>query len=174
MSTVKVADRVKYNKEYGTVSYVDEYSFRVNWDDGGVSTEIMDSFSEDGIELLVDNEDWWAKKYGAVVTPETGLTEDQQKQLVEYFQGLNKKYPEESERTKYKHYFKDVSNLDKIDIYRVLELWEVHHPCLQHAAKKILVAGNRGHKNIEKDIQEAIDSLERYKQMLIEDNKEKE
>lgn len=90
-----------------------------------------------------------------------------------YLAAIERKYPEKDE-PKYKHYFKDVSNLDKIDIYRILDLWEVNHPCLQHAAKKILVAGNRGHKDIEKDIKEAIDSLERYKEMLIEDNKEKE
>lgn len=110
------------------------------------------------------------KKYGS--NNGGSITESQ---VTEYFNGLHKKYIEEDVETpKYKHYFKDVSNLDKIDIYRVLELWEVNHPCLQHAAKKILVAGNRGHKDIEKDIQEAIDSLERYKEMLIENNKEKE
>lgn len=121
-----------------------------------------------------DNEDWWAKKYGAAIAvPPVGeWAEQQQKQLNEYLDGLNKKYPEESERVKYTHYFKDVSNLDKIDIYRVLDLWEVSHPCLQHAAKKILVAGNRGHKDIQKDIQEAIDSLERWKEMQEEDNNE--
>lgn len=124
-----------------------------------------------------NNEEWWAKKYGAnqgEPLPIYEKSEEQKKQVVEYFEGLYNKYPKEPERVKYTHYFKDVSSLDKIDIYRVLDLWGVSHPCLQHAAKKILVAGNRGHKDIQKDIQEAIDSLERYKEMLIEDNKEKE
>lgn len=124
--------------------------------------------------MTTEDENWWHRRYGPIqptVTP--GLTEEQMKQLEEYIAAIDKKYPENDE-PKYKHYFKDVSNLDKIDIYRVLKLWEVNHPCLQHAAKKILVAGNRGHKDISKDIQEAIDSLERYKEMLIEDNKEKE
>jgi len=73
---------------------------------------------------------------------------------------------------KHQHYFKDVSNLEYVDIYRVLKLWEVSDPCLQHAAKKILVAGNRGHKDIQKDVQEAIDSLLRWQEIYKEDNKE--
>lgn len=109
----------------------------------------------------MSKEEWWTLQ----------TTEQRQKQLQDYFDGLNKKYPEEDVETpKYKHYFKDVSHLEQIDIYRVLDLWEVHHPCLQHAAKKILVAGNRGHKDISKDIQEAIDSLTRWKEMQKEDN----
>ena len=35
------------------------------------------------------------------------------------------------------HYFKDVSNLKHIDVYRVLILFGVTDPCLQHAIKKI-------------------------------------
>ncbi|MGE5452446.1 MAG: hypothetical protein ACM3VZ_11470 [Acidobacteriota bacterium] len=67
------------------------------------------------------------------------------------------------------HYFKDVSNLQAIDVYRVLDLFDVRHPALQHAAKKLLCAGGRGHKNIDKDIQEAIDSLVRWQFMRQED-----
>lgn len=48
-------------------------------------------------------------------------------------------------------------------------IFEVSHPCIQHALKKLLVAGKRGNKNEEKDIQEAIDSLERWKEMKLED-----
>ena len=33
------------------------------------------------------------------------------------------------------HYFKDVSNLKHIDVYRVLILFGVTDPCLQHAIK---------------------------------------
>lgn len=69
------------------------------------------------------------------------------------------------------HYKKDVSHLDMIDVYRVLELFSVTHPALQHAAKKILAAGCRGAKDWEKDVQEAIDSLNRALQMREEDDK---
>lgn len=69
----------------------------------------------------------------------------------------------------YSHYFKDVSHLDKIDVYRVIDLFGVTHPALAHAAKKILVSGNRGIKDEEQDIKEAIDALLRYMTMRRED-----
>ena len=70
---------------------------------------------------------------------------------------------------KHSHYFKDVSHLSMIDVYRVLLLFGVTDPCLQHAAKKLLVAGGRGTKAITHDVQDAIDSLERWKTMRAED-----
>lgn len=69
------------------------------------------------------------------------------------------------------HYFKDVSNLKHIDVYRVLILFCVTDPCLQHAIKKLLCAGNRGVKDELKDVQEAIASLTRYLEIKSEDNK---
>ena len=69
------------------------------------------------------------------------------------------------------HYFKDVSNLKFIDVYRVLLLFGVTDPCLQHATKKLLCAGNRGVKDELKDVQEAIASLTRYLEIKTEDNK---
>ena len=72
--------------------------------------------------------------------------------------------------TKHPHYFKTLPEGAKtIDVYRVLELFNVADPCLQHAVKKLLVAGGRGVKPVTKDIQEAIDSLERWKEMRVED-----
>lgn len=67
------------------------------------------------------------------------------------------------------HYHKDVSSLETIDVYRVMKLFGVTDPCLQHAAKKMLCAGNRGHKDLYRDVQDAIDSLERWKEMYAED-----
>ena len=67
---------------------------------------------------------------------------------------------------KHPHYHKDVRGLDTIDVYRVLHLFNVSDPCIQHAVKKLLVAGGRGAgKDINKDIQEAIDSLQRWQEM---------
>ena len=59
------------------------------------------------------------------------------------------------------HYFKDVTKLQYIDVYRVLGLFSVTDPSIAHAVKKLLVAGGRGAgKSIDKDIQEAIDVME--------------
>lgn len=67
------------------------------------------------------------------------------------------------------HYFKDVGHLDSIDVYRVIDLWAVEHPAITHAIKKLLAAGQRGAKDEGKDIQEAIDSLQRWQEMRAED-----
>lgn len=66
------------------------------------------------------------------------------------------------------HYFKDVAGLQRLDVYRVLRLFEVTDPCIQHAVKKLLVAGGRGSKGVDKDIQEAMDSLARRQEMRKE------
>ena len=72
---------------------------------------------------------------------------------------------------KHPHYHKDVRHLETIDVYRVLSLFNVTDPCIQHAVKKLLVAGGRGAgKDMGKDIQEAIDSLQRFREMRQEDS----
>lgn len=58
---------------------------------------------------------------------------------------------------------------DTIDIYRVLEVYEVTDPCIQHAVKKLLCAGKRGYKEVEKDVQESIQSLQRWEEMRREE-----
>lgn len=73
--------------------------------------------------------------------------------------------------TKYPHYMKDVSHLSAIDVYRVLDLYEVTNPALQHAIKKLLCAGKRGSKDCRKDLKEAMDSIVRALAMLDEDEK---
>lgn len=73
-----------------------------------------------------------------------------------------------SER-KHSHYFKKCP-YDAIDVYRVLSLFGVTDPAIAHAVKKLLVAGGRGAgKTRFEDIQEAIDTLERWKEMSLED-----
>lgn len=72
---------------------------------------------------------------------------------------------------KHPHYHKNVRHLETIDVYRVLALFNVTDPCIQHAVKKLLVAGGRGAgKDISRDIQEAVDSLNRWQEMQAEDN----
>lgn len=75
------------------------------------------------------------------------------------------------DKRKHSHYFQDISHLDDLDIYRVCDLFIKNDPsgALAHAVKKILVAGGRGAKDIRKDLQEAIDTLQRKLQMLDED-----
>ena len=73
---------------------------------------------------------------------------------------------------KHSHYKKDISHLNTLDIYRVTELFNPHS-CGAHIAKKALCSGQRGHKDLLTDIQDIIDTAERWKEMLIEDEKAK-
>lgn len=68
----------------------------------------------------------------------------------------------------YNHYFKNTKHLDAVDVYRVLELFNVVDPCLQHAIKKLLCAGGRGAKDMDQDVREAIDALGRWEDMQVE------
>lgn len=72
---------------------------------------------------------------------------------------------------KHSHYKKNVAGLSMIDVYRVLELFGVTDQALGHAIKKLLVAGGRGAKDIGQDVQESIDTLERWKEMRAEDGR---
>jgi hypothetical protein len=58
---------------------------------------------------------------------------------------------------------------DTIDIYRVLSVYEVTDPCIQHAVKKLLCTGIRGYKGKNEDIQDVIDSLKRWQEMRKEE-----
>lgn len=74
---------------------------------------------------------------------------------------LNDQYAEIEQVRQHNHYFKDVSGLNEIDVYMVLKLFNVTDPCLQHIAKKALCAGQRGHKDFKKDLQDILDTAKR-------------
>ncbi len=54
------------------------------------------------------------------------------------------------------------------DVYAVLEAFEVTCPAVQHAAKKLLCAGIRGHKGTLQDLTEARQALDRAIQMATD------
>lgn len=73
-------------------------------------------------------------------------------------------------KEEHNHYFKPCP-YDTLDVYRVISIFGVTDPCIQHALKKLLCSGVRGHKDQSKDIQDVIDTLERWKEMRCEDDK---
>lgn len=78
---------------------------------------------------------------------------------------------------KYDAYFKDVRHLERIDAYRTVQLFgcEQHGHAIGHAAKKLLLTGVRtGGKDVEQEVQEAIDSLIRWQDMRREDKSAQE
>lgn len=182
---LKVGQKVKYdNRVEGFISkIINENEFEVDWLDGDISTESLRDMGRNSLEFIdIESSNFRLDRRTSFRKEDIKMVEDYitpttkpfnsatplEATLADYIKSIENKYPEEVNKPKYPHYFKDVSNVNKIDIYKVLDLWQVTHPCLQHAAKKILVAGNRGHKDITKDIQEAIDSLERWKEMQEE------
>jgi hypothetical protein len=58
---------------------------------------------------------------------------------------------------KYNRPYKGVT----IDVYDVLQAFEVTNPALQHLIKKALCAGLRGHKDREQDLNEILESAKR-------------
>lgn len=72
-----------------------------------------------------------------------------------------------SNRSKYN---RQVIGLDgvvtTVDIYRILHAFNVQNPMAQHAIKKLLCAGLRGHKNLNEDVDDIIDSLQKMKTFL--------
>lgn len=72
---------------------------------------------------------------------------------------------------KHSHYFKDVSDLDEVDVYRVCDLFEVNDNsgAIQHSLKKLLCSGQRGAKGYRKDLEEARDSIQRKLDLMAED-----
>ena len=48
-----------------------------------------------------------------------------------------------------------------VDVYDVIEAFQVTCPAVQHALKKLLCTGIRGHKNAMTDLHEAGQSIER-------------
>lgn len=57
----------------------------------------------------------------------------------------------------------------QVDVYDVLQAFDVTNPALQHLIKKALCVGIRGHKTKQQDLQDIIDSAIRAKE--LESNK---
>ena len=72
--------------------------------------------------------------------------------------------------SKHNHYFVDVSNLDSVDVYRMIELIGITCPVAQHVFKKAWATGKRGHKDLRRDWQDVADSAARKLRMIDEDN----
>lgn len=51
-----------------------------------------------------------------------------------------------------------------VDVYDVLRAFDISDPALQHALKKLLCMGLRGHKDTGTDLAEAIESLEKLRE----------
>lgn len=65
----------------------------------------------------------------------------------------------------YPKYYKDVSDVEELDVYHVHQIFNIQDPsgAIQHASKKLLLSGVRtGGKSFYDDIREARDTLNRW------------
>ena len=58
-------------------------------------------------------------------------------------------------------YIKEIKLDVFVDVYDVLDAFEVKNPATQHAVKKLLMPGKRGVKDTVQDLEEAKQSIER-------------
>jgi hypothetical protein len=71
---------------------------------------------------------------------------------------------------KYPHYYRQLpEKVSHLDVYRVLDTFQVCRSTVQHAVKKLLCTGTRGAKSEVTDIKEAIASLQRTLEMIEEE-----
>ncbi len=125
----------------------------------------------DGLEFEGDFCQWWHDKDNEWINYENYSNtlehsrvvwqRDQDEPFLTHECTLNDQYAEIEQVRQHNHYFKDVSGLNEIDVYMVLKLFNVTDPCLQHIAKKALCAGQRGHKDFKKDLQDILDTAKR-------------
>ena len=106
--------------------------------------------------IWVDSQ--WMKANFSVANQTVLWQRHTQPEELPFVDSLNDQYAEIEQVRKHRHYFKDVSNIAKIDVYTVLKLFEVTDPCLQHIVKKALCAGKRGHKDMIEDLQNIVDT----------------
>lgn len=66
-------------------------------------------------------------------------------------------------------YNREIIGLDgtvtTVDCYRVIDAFKVADPATQHAIKKLLCLGLRGHKDYLTDINDSIESLQKAKEL---------
>ena len=74
---------------------------------------------------------------------------------------------QETKTAKLNKYLREIKPSVYVDVYDVLKAWGVSNPALQHLIKKALQAGNRGHKDLETDMQDIIDSAIRAKELEV-------
>lgn len=127
------------------------------------ATHLMKGRYHDGFFFMrIDGDNQYDFNNGCMVLRENPLS----KMYFEKLLWQRHTQPEElpfidDEPKKHNHYFKDVSDLNEIDVYQVLILFNVTDPCLQHIVKKALCAGRRGHKDFETDLKNIFDTAKR-------------
>ena len=80
--------------------------------------------------------------------------------------GKEKSIVENDTGKHYRYTYKGI----KLDPARIVSIYKCSHPMQLPIIKKALCAGNRGHKDLLRDIDDIICSAQRWKEMLLEDS----
>lgn len=121
-----------------------------------------DNSKWDGNEVYSDSSMWWKKEAPSFVV-----------KIPKSSWGLVRWEDVEcTKETSHNKYLREIKPGVFVDIYGVLSAWKVTDPCLQHAAKKVLQAGERGHKDRLEDLQDIVDSAQRAIEIHKEWNKQ--
>lgn len=141
--------------------------------------EVIGLDSDGDAYVLCDNNRHWIVSYRDALYGNYELVTEPSQEVSDLIANLGRRLSEvevQLERTKereyydnhsesYPKYFKDVSGIDRIDVYKTHELFGIDDPsgAIQHASKKLLLSGERtGGKSKFTDIKEARDTLSRW------------
>ena len=121
----------------------------------------------DGVEAIVESVGNDCVGFTQVINGKEYFYNHAVEEFKEYYEPKEQGRKDDSQKPKHSHYHKDVSQYDTIDIYVICDLYvKDNSGCIQHAVKKLLCCGERGVKDNVKDLQEAIDTIQRKIEML--------
>jgi hypothetical protein len=104
------------------------------------------------------NEEWEAYVESATLEQQQKLAEDRDDNVTFL---VNDK-PVQPPKPVHNKYAREVpKHLTHLDVYDVLKIFDVVDPAVQHAVKKLLCTGSRGHKCYQEDLEDALHSIER-------------
>lgn len=121
----------------------------------------------DGVEAIVESVGNDCVGFTQIINGKEYFYNHAVEEFKEYYEPKEQGRKDGSQKPKHSHYHKDVSQYDTIDIYVICDLYvKDNSGCIQHAVKKLLCCGERGVKDNVKDLQEAIDTIQRKIEML--------
>ena len=106
----------------------------------------------------------WVDRSGGVYGDSTPSDYDVIAEVTDDATSEPQQVEQSSQPSRYHRQFRGVT----LDLYRVANLWGVKSHALFHAMKKIMMAGNRGAKDYETDLREAILAIQEELKIIEE------
>ena len=134
-------------------------------DDCWINT--MTNFGEITVEIVIDHDSGAFPMKDAATVREMG---EHLIKMADYMENKNKQsWGKEMNFNRENKYNREIIGLDgtvtTVDCYRVIDAFKVADPATQHAIKKLLCLGLRGHKDYLTDLNDSIESLQKAKEL---------